>query len=320
MVFTSVEMHGLFTNNDMGTLFRKLREDSINFSAPGSRRKSLAISLRNEAGEMLIHRAAKRGNVEYIDEILRAGEPRDINAVVLLDKKTKTPIHYAIQSGNPNAVKYMLEKGANIWDLPGGLEGLKRYVMPQHQEMKEYLSSDEFIESLTRSTNKLQPIQAVGQGVYEKRNQASSHSLKTPQQMRFEDFFKPKVALPVIALDENEMPRSSSSSTGALSVARSVSRSESLTSTESLSDEERQGKKRNYSSLTEGSSSPVRQTIRRDPLSPAENRLNSGRFISAREMLTGSSWAERNPSKASRQTAWTQAINKDGAQDIIGRR
>lgn len=56
-----------------------------------------------------LHEAAKRGNVEFVNELVNAGV--SVNG---LDKAGNTPLHWACRGGHLEVVKAILEKSPNI--------------------------------------------------------------------------------------------------------------------------------------------------------------------------------------------------------------
>jgi len=56
-----------------------------------------------------LHKAAKKGNVAKIEELIRNGT--SLNAI---DRKGQTPLHYAVLHGHADAVEVLLENGAQV--------------------------------------------------------------------------------------------------------------------------------------------------------------------------------------------------------------
>ena len=60
-------------------------------------------------GSTLLHAAARNGNIDLAKKVLDAGVPVNIE-----DKRSKTPIYYAIENNEYEMIKFLVEKGAKI--------------------------------------------------------------------------------------------------------------------------------------------------------------------------------------------------------------
>ena len=99
----------------LSTIATKLKEDTVE-----AREKTLSsyVNHRGFLGATALNRAARRGHTSVLELLLGGGSvPANLFDKDLPNAKLQYPLHFAAFKKNPDALRYLLEKGANPWVL-----------------------------------------------------------------------------------------------------------------------------------------------------------------------------------------------------------